>query len=68
MESFGAYILTAFALVFVIEGALYALFPEQIRRMLAMALTMPPQSLRIFGASMVAVGFLLVTLIELLKF
>lgn len=67
MESFGAYLTTAFALVFVIEGLLYALFPEQIRRILAMAIQMPASTLRKFGATMVALGFILVYLIELFR-
>lgn len=60
--SFAGYLLTAFALVFVIEGLLWAVFPEQMKRMMALALTLPSEQLRRFGATMAIVGFLLVLL------
>lgn len=58
--SFGAYILTAIALVFIIEGLLYALFPDAVRKMFAAALTMPPSQLRLFGSVMAISGFCLI--------
>lgn len=66
MTDFLLYIGTAFALIFVIEGLLYALFPDAIRRMMAMAISMPVQKLRLFGAVMAASGFSLVLLIRAL--
>jgi len=38
---------TALALVLVIEGALYTLFPEGMKRAAARALAVPPQTLRL---------------------
>src|ERR1700746_673815 len=40
---------TALALVLVIEGALYTLFPEGMKRAAARALAVPPQTLRLAG-------------------
>ena len=51
---------TAFALVLVIEGILYALFPQTMRRALAVVLTMPEHNLRLGAAASVAVGVVLV--------
>ena len=48
--------LTALGLVLVIEGALYGLFPNAMRRMLDQALNMPPDALRIGAAVMAALG------------
>lgn len=64
MESFVTYILTALALVFVIEGLIYGFFTEAVRRMMAMALELPAQTLRNFGFVMASIGVLLVWLIE----
>ncbi len=52
-------LLSALALVLVIEGALYALFPEAMRRMMRVVLEMPPEPLRIGGAVAVAAGLVL---------
>ena len=51
---------TAFALVLVIEGVFYALFPRTMRRALAAVLTMPEHSLRLGAVASVAVGVVLV--------
>lgn len=40
-------LLTALALVLVIEGCLWALFPDGMRRAMAQALAMPAATLRI---------------------
>ncbi len=63
MGDFALYIFTALALVFVIEGLIYALFPDGVRRMMALALTMPPGQLRAFGFAMACTGFLIVWLL-----
>ena len=42
-------LLTALALVLVLEGIAYALFPDLMRRMLAIALMTPVGQLRIAG-------------------
>jgi len=66
LDNFFDYILTVIALIFVIEGLLYAIFPDAMRRVLAMALTIPSPSLRRFGILMVICGFGMVMLIQAL--
>ncbi|WP_435641053.1 DUF2065 domain-containing protein [Micavibrio aeruginosavorus] len=61
---FAAYILTAFCLIFVIEGLVYALFPDMVRRMMAMAIMLPVQRLRLFGAIMAISGLCLIWIIR----
>ncbi len=61
--SFLGYCLTVFGMILVIEGLLYGLFPEFMRRMLAMALLMPLQQLRTAGLVSAGAGFLLIFLI-----
>lgn len=65
MNSFALYITTAFALILVIEGLFYALFPDLIRKMMAMAIMLPVKNLRLFGLIMAASGL---TIIGLLPF
>jgi uncharacterized protein YjeT (DUF2065 family) len=48
--------LTALALVLVIEGVSYALFPAAIQRMMARALSVPPPLLRVAGLAATAAG------------
>jgi uncharacterized protein len=55
---------TALGLVLVIEGALYALFPEGIKRAAARALMVPPQALRLAGLAAACVGVLVVWLVR----
>ncbi len=57
-------LLTALALVLVIEGVLYAAFPAAMRRTLEAALAAPPSTLRVAGLVAVAVGVALVWLIR----
>lgn len=47
---------TAIGLMLVIEGLLYALFPDTMRRALAQMLIMPTQQIRIAALVSVAVG------------
>lgn len=49
-------LLTAFALVLVIEGVLYAAFPGAMRRAVEAALAMPESSIRIAGLVAAALG------------
>lgn len=63
-DSFSTLLLTAFALVFVIEGLLYALFPEALRKMMALALSIPLQNLRFFGFTMALTGAFIAWLIS----
>ena len=60
MEDF----ITAIGLVLVIEGALYALFPEGMQRMMAQALEMPPAFLRRSGLAVAVAGFFVVWLMR----
>ncbi len=62
--TFTIYILTAVALMFVIEGLVYALFPDFVRKMMAMAVMLPVNKLRLFGACMAASGVLLIWLLK----
>ena len=55
---------TAVALVLVIEGALYALFPDGMRRMMRGALEMPPTVLRNGGIVALLIGSAIVWLIR----
>lgn len=56
--------LLAVGLVLALEGALYALFPQAMRRALAMAVALPPDQLRIAGLAAALLGVGLVWLIR----
>lgn len=57
-------LLAALALALVLEGLLYAAFPEQMRKMVAQMLAMPSGQLR-FGALVIAgVGLVMLTLVR----
>lgn len=64
MTGFTLYILTALSLILVIEGLLYALFPDFMRRIMATALMLPVPRLRLFGAVMAVSGFCLILLFQ----
>lgn len=55
---------TAIGLVLVIEGALYALFPEGMQRMMAQALEMSLSFLRKSGLAVAVAGFCVVWLMR----
>jgi uncharacterized protein len=57
-----ATILTAFGLVFVIEGLTYALVPGHLKRMMAGILMLSNEQLRLAGAGALAIGVLMVWL------
>jgi len=57
-------LLTALALVLVIEGALYALFPTRMRELLVQVLEMPDHVVRRSGLVAVVLGVFLVWLIR----
>ncbi|MDW3206258.1 MAG: DUF2065 domain-containing protein [Alphaproteobacteria bacterium] len=63
-EEFWTALTTAFGLVLVIEGLIYALFPGGMKRMMAAAMEMPPETLRRGGAIAVAAGVVIVWLIR----
>lgn len=64
MDSFWSHLMTAGALVLVIEGLLYAVFPSHIQNVMDMASKMPKEKFRLFGMSMLALGVLLVWLTQ----
>jgi len=55
---------TGIALVLVIEGILYALFPEAMKRMAARTVGVPPQILRAAGLGAACAGVMLVWLMR----
>ena len=55
---------TGLALVLVIEGILYALFPEGMKQMAARAMTVPPQVLRAAGLLAASFGVVIVWLLR----
>ena len=55
---------TAVALILVIEGALYALFPQGMQRMMRVALELPPKVLRNGGVVALLIGFVIVWLVR----
>jgi len=67
MNSFTLYIMTAFSLIFVIEGLVYAFFPDFVRKMMAMAVMMPVPRLRLFGLVMATSGLCLIWLMRMLQ-
>lgn len=56
--------LTAIGLIFVIEGGLYALFPETMRRSIQRVLAQPAGRIRAVGLVAALVGLLLVWLVN----
>jgi len=56
------HLLAAFGLVLVIEGALYALFPDFMRRAMATMLSMEEMQIRISAVVSAVVGLALVWL------
>ncbi|MBE9554252.1 MAG: DUF2065 domain-containing protein [Proteobacteria bacterium] len=57
-------VLTALALVLVIEGAAYALFPDGIKRAMAAMQQIPASTLRSFGLAAALTGVIIVWLIR----
>jgi uncharacterized protein len=55
---------TALALVLVIEGCLYALFPEGMKRAAARAVAIPSRVLRVAGLAAAGAGVALVWLVR----
>jgi len=64
MSEFSLALLTAIGLVFVIEGVIYSLFPNGMKRMMMVALTLPSSRLRSVGLTMALVGFAIVWLVR----
>lgn len=66
MPPFTFLLLMAISMVFVIEGLLYALFPDALKRLMAMAMSLPAQQLRIFGLLMALTGVTFLYFIKIL--
>ncbi len=66
MPSFTLLLLMAISMVFVIEGLLCALFPDALKRLMAMATSLPAQQLRIFGLLMALTGVTFLYFIKIL--
>lgn len=56
--------LTALGLVFALEGVLYALFPDLMKRLAAQALETPSDTLRIAGVAAAGFGVAMVWLVR----
>ena len=64
MTDFSDFIITAFALVFIIEGLVYALFPDGVRKMMARALMMEASKIRLMGMVAVGIGLGLILILR----
>ena len=64
MENGGEIVLTALALILVIEGAAYALFPDGMKKMMAAMQEIPAATLRSFGLAATVTGVIIVWLIR----
>jgi len=53
----------AFAVFLLFEGTIYALFPEQTKRMLAIIMSIDTNNLRVFGLVMVTLGAIIIWLV-----
>lgn len=56
-------LLTAIGLVFVLEGLLYALFPQAMKRTVAMLLEMPDNKVRDVGLMAAIIGAVIIWLV-----
>ncbi len=56
--------LTAIGLMFVLEGAMYALFPEGMKEITARISAMPPSQLRVLGIMLALFGFVIVAVLR----
>jgi len=64
MSEFTTAIITALGLVLVIEGAIYALFPADMKRMMHVALAQPDGRLRAVGLAAATFGVMVVWLMR----
>ena len=64
MENGGEIVLTALALILVIEGAAYALFPDGMKKMMATMQQVPAATLRSFGLVATVTGVVIVWLMR----
>ena len=64
MDNNGEIVLTALALLLVIEGLAYALFPDGLKKMMAAMQEMPASTLRSFGLAAATTGLVIVWLMR----
>ena len=64
MDNGGEVVLTALALILVVEGAAYALFPDGMKKMMATMQEVPAATLRSFGLAATVAGVIVVWLIR----
>ena len=57
-------VVTAIGLILALEGALYALFPDAMRRMAKQVLDAPGDTLRVVGVISAALGVAIVWLVR----
>lgn len=57
-------LIVAVALVLVLEGALYALFPDGMKRMMSVVMEMPSDKLRVAGLTCATTGVALAWVIQ----
>lgn len=55
----------ALALAVVLEGLLYAAFPEQMKRMIAQMLEIPAQQLRLGALVVAGIGLLMLAVVRM---
>ena len=58
-------LLTAVALVFVIEGLLPFIAPNRYKQLVAQIVSLPEGSLRMFGLTAISVGVVLLTILRI---
>ena len=57
-------LLTAIGLIFFIEGLMLAIFPSKLKNMLELIKNTPENTLRLIGATFLAIGFILIWYIK----
>lgn len=57
-------LITALGLAIAIEGVLYALFPDGMRKMMTFALAQPPSTIRATGLGAAVLGVVIVWLVR----
>jgi uncharacterized protein YjeT (DUF2065 family) len=59
VENGGEIVVSALVLILVIEGAVYALFPDGIKKMMATMQEIPATTLRLFGLAAMVTGLVI---------
>ncbi len=57
-------VLTALGLVLLLEGSLYALFPDKMKQMMAQVIGMPSATIRAAGLIFAIFGFLIIAVLR----